>query len=83
MKAVLLSLFLLLFPVAVSQAQNGPYPINHPSGPFVAIVNPTGIPASCFLRDRYNFFTFALYPGYTSMWYPIYGQYEWRCTPIR
>lgn len=35
---------------------------------------------SCVYKDKYNYYTFNLAPQRVSMWYPVYGKYQWRCS---
>jgi hypothetical protein len=76
---IFLTIMLVLLPV-MANAQLVPQTTYNNQGQlFFRVINNTQYYYSCFYRDAYNYFTFSLAPGYTSMWYPVYGQYEWRC----
>ena len=53
--------------------------LNDTGAPFLRLHNNTFSYVSCYYKDEYNFFTFVLAPQTASLWYPVYGYYEWRC----
>lgn len=77
---LLLTLFLSLIPVAVHGQVFPQTSYNNQGQLFFRVFNNTGYYYSCFYRDPYNYFTFSLAPGSYSMWYPVYGQYQWHCS---
>lgn len=77
MRAILLALLLLISPAAMGQV---PQTNMNSNGQMIfRIANPTHYYMSCFYRDQYNYFTFSVAPRSYSMWYPVYGQYQWGC----
>ena len=80
MRNLLLTLLLIS---AASFAQIDPIvaqtATNDAGMPFLRLHNNTLIYTSCYLRDEYNFFTFVIPPQTVSLWYPVYGYYEWQC----
>jgi hypothetical protein len=78
MKWLVLTLALLLSSAA--NAQIFPEQTMSTTGmPLVRIRNNTPAPISCFLRDDYNFVSFAIPPYSASYWYPVYGIFQWHC----
>jgi hypothetical protein len=45
----------------------------------IRLVNTTPYAVSCWLRDEYTFTSFVVPGQRVSLWYPIYGYYEWYC----
>jgi len=76
-----LLLVLLLMFATVADAQVGPQMGQNAYGqPIVRITNTLPRPVSCFIRDQYNYYTFVVPPRSVSLWYPIYGPWQWSCS---
>ncbi len=77
MKNLLLTLLLIS---TAAFAQITPQTATNDQGaPFLRLFNNTSVYTSCYLRDEYNYFTFVIAPQTFSLWYPVYGYYEWQC----
>jgi hypothetical protein len=78
MRAILLTL-LLLFSSTASAAVVEQVTRNNSGQPVIRILNQTPYYMNCYYRDQYNYYTFTLAPWTSSMWFMIYGQYQWQC----
>jgi hypothetical protein len=80
MKTLILStlLTLLLF-IPTASAQVMPEQRNNNGQTIFRVVNNTNYYTNCFYRDQANYFTFSVSPRSSSMWYPVFGQYQWGC----
>jgi len=80
LKNIILALLLAIVVFIPASAQvSSQQAVNSIGQPFIRIYNMTPRYVSCYYRDQFNYFTFVISPNSYSMWYPIYGQYEWRC----
>ncbi len=77
MRSLLLALLLVctaaVAQIVPQQAQN------NEGQSFFRLHNNTSAYTSCYYRDTYNYVTFTITPFSTSLWYPVYGYYEWGC----
>lgn len=78
MKSVLLTLLILFSPVVSAQVMSDTT-LNNNGQTLFRVMNRTPVYINCLYKDDYNYFTFAVPPFSYSMWYPVYGQYIWRC----
>ena len=78
MKSLFLALLLLISSAVFAQVVQETA-MNNAGQPFIRLHNNTPSWASCYYRDTYNYFTFVIAPQTYSMWYPVYGYYEWQC----
>ena len=78
MKTILLVMLLLFSTPVLSQAVEQTMMGNTGRALF-RVANNTPFFINCFYRDDANYFTFSLAPHTYSMWYPIFGRYQWRC----
>ncbi len=78
MKSLFLTLLLLVSAASFAQVIQETA-TNDVGQPFIRMYNNTPSWASCYYRDNYNYFTFVIAPQTYSMWYPVYGYYEWQC----
>ncbi len=60
-------------PVYVETAVNGNGVV------FARVVNATPYIKSCYISDQVNFTSFIVPANRYSLWYPVYGVYEWYC----
>ena len=77
MRSLLLAL-LLVCTAAVAQVQQQQAQ-NNQGQSFLRLHNNSSYWTNCYYRDQFNYVTFNIAPYSTSLWYPVYGQYEWRC----
>lgn len=79
MKALILTLILILTPIAASAQVVEELASNNAGAPFIRLHNYLPRWVSCYYSDDYNYFTFTIAPQTTTMWQPIYGTYIWQC----
>tara|TARA_B100000929_G_scaffold247489_1_gene206230 strand:- start:8845 stop:9114 length:270 start_codon:yes stop_codon:yes gene_type:complete len=87
MKNLLFCLFLLtsasaFAPVNAQQPQKPVYTehsTNKAGVVFTRVVNTTPRVITCWIRDEYTYTAFIVPANKTSLWYPIYGKYNWFC----
>jgi len=78
MRAFLLTILLLV--TSVVSAQVVPQTAQNNNGqPFIRLYNNTAVYTSCYYKDNFSYYTFVLAPQQVSMWYPVYGYYQWQC----
>ena len=46
---------------------------------FVRIINSAEYTVGCSLEDEHSFHTFYIHSGNASMWYRVYGKFDWYC----
>ena len=77
MRSLLFAL-LLVCSTAVAQVVQQ-QAVNDQGQSFFRLHNNTSNYISCYYRDTYNYITFTVAPRAISLWYPVYGYYEWEC----
>lgn len=79
MKAIVLAICLMLSSTLAWGQIEAQEARNNVGMTFVRLVNHNPVPVSCYYQDRFNYFTFMIYPHSTSRWIPTYGFFQWAC----
>lgn len=80
MRALIVALLLMLTPISASATVQQEVATNNFGQPFIRLHNYYPVAVSCYYRDAYNYYTFIIPAQTTTVWQPIYGQYQWRCS---
>ena len=76
---VILVLLLLCLPMKSTAGMSPETFVNGNGVMLIRLHNLSEYPVHCQLSDEYSFHSFAVMGLGASMWYPVYGRFEWRC----